>query len=88
MLSFSSGLSFYAHTIYLQALSQQSEFSLSLASSAVSLFFLSSGISGLVLAPLLQKYDVRIIVIVGAVIAAISLWLLGLVENTDRKSVV
>jgi len=42
MLSFSSGLGFYAHTIYLQALSQQAGFSITLASGAVSLFFFSA----------------------------------------------
>ena len=47
LLTFTSGLSFYNHAIYLNALATQPAFNVSTASAAVSIFFLSSGIAGL-----------------------------------------
>ena len=42
VLTFTSGLSFYNHAIYLNALATQPAFNVSTASTAVSIFFFSS----------------------------------------------
>jgi MFS family permease len=84
MLSFSSGLGFYAHTIYLQALAQQVGYSITVVSGAVSLFFLASGIAGLAIAPMLEKHDVRVVIVPGALLAALCLWLFGSVRTTTE----
>ncbi len=81
MLTFSSGLGFYNHSVIIQALSQQGGFDITLASAAVSVFFLVSGFSGLVLAPLLDRYDVRWVILPGVAVSAIALGLLGQVET-------
>lgn len=81
ILAFSSGLSFYSHTVFISALVLERGFDLTIASGAVSLFFLVSGISGLYIATLLERYDVRVIMGVGIVIASISLALLGEVDS-------
>lgn len=81
MLTFSSGLGFYNHSVIIQALSSQGGFDIALASTAVSLFFLVSGFSGLALAPLLERYDVRWVVLPGVTVSAIALGLLGQVET-------
>ena len=54
LLTFSSGLSFYNHSIYLNALAAQPEFDVQSVSLAVSIFFLSSGIAGLWVAKWVQ----------------------------------
>ncbi|MEO1842159.1 MAG: MFS transporter, partial [Pseudomonadota bacterium] len=81
MLAFSSGLGFYGHSIILQALVRESGFDVELASSAVSLFFLVSGLTGLIIAQLIERIDVRIVIIIGAVLASTSLWMIGSVST-------
>ena len=52
VMALSSGLGFYNHAVLIQALAQTGNFSVTSASSAVSLFFIVSGLTGLVVAPL------------------------------------
>jgi MFS family permease len=68
-LIFCSGLGFYNHAVTLQALVSEKGLSIEIASSAVSLFFLSSGLVGLWIAGMLDRYDVRIVVCGGALLA-------------------
>ncbi|MDP7577694.1 MAG: hypothetical protein QGH99_12090, partial [Pseudomonadales bacterium] len=56
-LLFSSGLGFYNHTVVLQALVLERGFSVTMASTAVSIFFLCSGLIGLQVAASLEKHD-------------------------------
>lgn len=81
MLAFSSGLGFYGHSIILQALVRESGFDVELASSAVSLFFLVSGLTGLIIAQLIERIDIRIVIIIGTVLASTSLWMIGSVST-------
>lgn len=76
VLTFTSGLSFYNHSIYLNALAANPAFDIQTASGAVSIFFLSGGFAGLIVAKLVQTYDPRIPICIGAIIACISLSLL------------
>jgi len=81
ILTFTSGLGFYNHAIYLNALATQPAFDVQSASFAVSVFFLSGGIGGLYVAKIVQDYDVRICITGGAVIASLSLSALALVTT-------
>ena len=81
MLAFSSGLGFYNHSVILQALSKESGFPIEIASAAVSLFFLVSGIAGLFIARLIEKTDVRWVIGVCTLLASVSIALLGRVET-------
>ena len=73
ILIFCSGLGFYNHAVTLQALVTEKQLSIEIASTAVSVFFLSSGLVGMVIAALLDRYDVRWIITGGAVLAFLSL---------------
>jgi MFS family permease len=81
VLTFASGLSFYNHAIYLNALSASPSFSVSSASLAVSVFFLSSGVAGLVIARAVQRFDVRLSFTVGAVLCFLALSTLAWVNT-------
>jgi len=82
MLAFSSGIGFYGHSIILQALARESGFDVGLASSAVSLFFLVAGLTGLIIAPLIERIDVRIVIAMGTILASVSLAMIGRVTTT------
>lgn len=73
ILTFCSGLGFYNHAVTLQALVNEKDLSIEVASTAVSVFFLSSGLVGMMIAALLDKHDVRLIITGGAVLAAVAL---------------
>jgi MFS family permease len=81
VLTFTSGLSFYNHSIYLNALAANPAFDIRTASGAVSIFFLSGGFAGLLVAKLVQAYDPRIPICGGAVIACIALSLLPHIDS-------
>lgn len=81
-LTFTSGLSFYNHAIYLNALAANPNFDVQSASLAVSLFFLSGGITGLWVAKWVQDYDPRLCICGGAVISCCALSALAFVQNT------
>jgi MFS family permease len=80
-LTFSSGLSFYNHAIYLNALAANPNFDVQTASFAVSIFFLSGGITGLWVAKWVQDYDPRICISAGAIISGIALSSLAFVQQ-------
>lgn len=80
-LTFTSGLSFYNHAIYLNALAANPNFDVQTASFAVSLFFLSGGITGLWVAKWVQDYDPRICISAGAVISCFALSSLAFVRE-------
>lgn len=87
-LTFTSGLSFYNHAIYLNALAAQPSFDVQSASTAVSIFFLSGGISGLLVAKLVQDYDPRLCITAGALMASLSLSGLPYVSSLPQLYVV
>lgn len=88
MLTFTSGLGFYNHSVMLNALVLERGFPIGVASSAVSIFFLSSGVAGLWFASLLEKYDVRISIVIGGLLAGIGLMLIGKVSEIWQLYVV
>ncbi|MFT7472393.1 MAG: MFS family permease [Kiritimatiellia bacterium] len=80
-LTFTSGLSFYNHAIYLNALAANPNFDVQTASFAVSLFFLSGGVTGLWVAKWVQNYDPRICISAGAIISCLALSSLAFVQE-------
>ena len=80
-LTFTSGLSFYNHAIYLNALAANPNFDVQTASFAVSLFFLSGGVTGLWVAKWVQNYDPRICISAGAIISGFALASLAVVQE-------
>ena len=87
-LTFSSGLSFYNHSIYLNALAATPAFNVASASIAVSLFFFSGGLAGLLVARWVQNYDPRYCLTGGAIISAGALSALSYVTTVPQLYVV
>ena len=81
ILIFCSGLGFYNHAVTLQALVSEKGLSVGFASSAVSLFFLASGVVGLWIAGLLERHDVKLVVTGGACVASAALLSIRFVSN-------
>jgi MFS family permease len=84
MLTVSSGLGFYNHSVILKALTSNLDFPVTASSIAISVFFLSSGLAGLAVSVLLEKYDARVVITTGALLAGLSLGCLGWVENLTQ----
>ena len=84
ILAFSSGLGFYNHSVVLQALASEKGFAITMASTAVSIFFMASGVAGIFIAALLEKYDVRLVVSGGAILASVCLGSIGAVTTEGQ----
>jgi predicted MFS family arabinose efflux permease len=81
VLTVSSGLGFYNLSVYMNLLAAQRGFSVSDVSVAVGLFFLVGGGAGLVVGRVLQRRDVRLVIIVGALLGGVALALIGILQN-------
>lgn len=73
VLTVSSGLGFYNMSVYMNVLAARTGHSVSALSVAVSLFFVIGGVAGMWVATLLERLDVRLIMIAGAALAGASL---------------
>ena len=80
MLAFSSGLGFYLQSVLLAAFTEERGLPVAVASVAPTLFFAVSGLTGLGVAVLLERRDVRVSVTAGTLLAATALALLGQVQ--------
>ena len=83
-----SGLAFYGLAVYLNSLSKERGWSVTSISAAVAVFFLVGGLSGLLVARLLARFDVRVIMVGGALLGAGALALLGQVQEIWQVYVV
>ncbi|MHB1091123.1 MAG: MFS transporter [Ilumatobacteraceae bacterium] len=81
LLSMSSGVGFYGLAVYLNAFSNEFGWTVSSISLATTFFFLVSGLSGLWIAKFIATRDVRIMILGGAVLGAVALYLLGFVDQ-------
>lgn len=72
-LTVSSGLGFYNLSVYMNVLAAEKGFSVSSLSVAVSLFFIVGGVAGMWVAALLNRFDVRLVMVSGSIIAGLSL---------------
>ena len=68
VLSVGSGLGFYNLSVFLKAFVGQSGFSVEHASAATACFFIASGLAGLVVGALIERYDVRWVMTGGALL--------------------
>lgn len=74
VLAVGSGLGFYNLSVYLKAFVSQGGFSVSATSTATSCFFIASGLSGLVVGTLIERYDVRFVITGGALICSATMF--------------
>ncbi len=77
VLTVSSGFGFYNLSVYMNVLADARGFSVSSISVAVSIFFIVGGVAGIWVARLLERYDVRWIMVTGAAVAGLALGLTG-----------
>lgn len=73
VLSISSGLGFYNLSVYMNVLAAEKGFSVSSLSVAVSIFFIVGGVAGMWVAALLARFDVRVVMVCGALLAGLAL---------------
>ena len=69
VLSATSGLIFYGLAVYLDALTDEQGFSTTSVSLATSIFFVVGGVSGRVIAPLIERHDIRLVIGAGGLVA-------------------
>jgi MFS family permease len=81
VLLVNSGLAFYGLAVYLNAFSNEKGWSLGTISFGTTIFFIVGGAAGMWAAKLIARYDVRYVLVGGAVIAGASLALLGQVQT-------
>ena len=84
ILTISSGFGFYNMSVYMNALAAKPEFSVADISAATALMFLVSGITGLGVAPLIERYDIRWVMTGGAAVGGSSLALMGVAVDTSQ----
>ena len=77
----SSGLGFYNMSVYISFFARELDASLDAVSLSVSLFFISGGVAGLFVARLLERWDVRMIMVIGALVSGVALLLIGRASN-------
>jgi MFS family permease len=76
----SSGFVFYNLSILLAAFVAERGFPVALASSATASFFIAGGIGGLIAGRLVERVDARLVVAAGAVMAALALATVGILD--------
>ncbi len=85
----SSGLGFYNMSVYMSFFAEELHASLDAISLSVSLFFISGGVAGLFVARLIERWDIRTIMVIGASEPGVAFgpYLLGLVYVNSDYSV-
>ena len=81
ILTLGSGFGFYNLSVYMNALADERGFSIAQLSLAISLFFLLGGVFGVIVARLIERYDVRWVMTAGAVVSGLALILAGLARS-------
>ena len=77
VLAMSSGFGFHNLSVYMNALVAERSFSVADVSAAVALLFIVSGIAGVAIGRLIERHDVRLVMVAGAVCGAAALALIG-----------
>lgn len=73
----SSGFGFYNLSVYMNALAGERAFAISHLSGAIALMFVVTGLSGMLVARLIERVDVRWVMVAGAAIAGAALGAVG-----------
>jgi sugar phosphate permease len=84
VLVVTAGVGFYNLTVYLQAFVQARSFSVSSVSAATGAFFLAAGISGVLVARFIERRDVRIVLVAGALLGTVTLAASSLVQSVPQ----
>lgn len=79
LMTMQAGVGFYGLAVFLNAYSNELGWTVSSISLATTVFFFVGAVSGLWVAKLIAKHDVRVVVLVGAAVSATCLLLLGYV---------
>ena len=77
VLAMSSGFGFYNLSVYMNALVTERAFEVADVSGAIALLFVVSGATGIAVGRLIERYDVRVVMVAGAVIGAAALAMVG-----------
>ncbi len=88
VLTINAGLVFYGLSVYLNAFSKEQDWPLRNISFAVTIFFVIGGLFGLVAARLIERFDVRAVIVAGALIAGGALAFVGSVNEQWQLYVV
>ncbi len=88
VLMVNSGFAFYGLAVYLNAFSNEKGWALGTISFGTTIFFVVGGAAGMACANLIARFDVRYVLVGGALIAGGSLALLGQVETQWQMFVV
>ena len=81
VLSMSSGFGFYNLSVYMNALVAERPFAVADISAAVALLFIVSGIAGVFVGHVIERHDIRMVMVAGAVIGAAALGLIGVASE-------
>ncbi len=84
LLMIHAGLGFYGLAVFLEAITEEQGLSTTSVSFATSIYFVTGAAVGRIIAPLIERRDIRLVVGAGGVIAAIGLWFIG--QATDLTS--
>lgn len=77
VLAISSGFGFYNLSVYMNALAHEQDLAVADLSAATALLFLASGAGGVVVGRLIERYDVRHVMLAGAALGGVALTLIG-----------
>ena len=81
VLMVSSGFGFYNLSVYMNALADERSFAVGELSGAIAVMFVVSGVSGMGVARLMERVDVRWVMVAGAAIAGASLAAVGAAQE-------
>ena len=76
-----AGLIFYAMSVLLETIVDETGFSVAQVSLANTLFLVSAGFAGIAVGELIARHDARITVVIGTLVMALIFWLLPSVET-------
>ena len=77
VLAISSGFGFYNLSVYMNALGSERDLAVADLSAATALLFLASGAGGVAVGRLIERYDVRPVMVAGAALGGLALTLIG-----------
>lgn len=81
VLCVSSGFGFYNLSVYMNALVEARSFQVADVSAAVALLFVVSGVGGIVVGRVIERHDIRWVMLAGAALGGLALALIGLAEE-------
>ena len=81
VLAVSAGLGFYGLAVYLNAFSRERDWPVASISLATALYFIVGGVTGLWVARVIARRDVRIVIVGGGIVGGLALAVLGRVEE-------